>query len=157
MGRHDCFVNEIVGGNEDVKYKIQDETVIDNVDYGKLFEVHFSRYEWLVDCVCHMFEFKGILCRHELYVLSHESVSVVHRRYILDQWRKDIKRKHTYVSKSYDDVHHGPVLDRYEKLHKLAIGVLEVGVEFVNNFNANTIIGSSLDIYAKSIFKSQTE
>jgi hypothetical protein len=45
MGRHDCFVNEIVGGNEDVKYKIRDETVIDNVDYGKLFEVHFSRYE----------------------------------------------------------------------------------------------------------------
>ena len=42
MGRHDCFVNEIVGGNEDVKYKIRDETVIDNVDYGKLFEVHFS-------------------------------------------------------------------------------------------------------------------
>jgi hypothetical protein len=62
-------------------------------------------------------------------------VTVLPDRYILDKWRKDIKRKHTYVSTCTDDVQHNPVLERYEKLHRLAVGVLEIGVESVENFN----------------------
>uniref|UniRef100_A0A2N9HSV9 Uncharacterized protein n=1 Tax=Fagus sylvatica TaxID=28930 RepID=A0A2N9HSV9_FAGSY len=76
---------------------------------GKLFEVRFSSSECLVGCVCRM--------------------------YILDRWRKNIKRKHTYVSTCTDDVQHNPVLERYEKLHRLAVGVLEIGAESVENFN----------------------
>uniref|UniRef100_A0A2N9HYV6 Protein FAR1-RELATED SEQUENCE n=1 Tax=Fagus sylvatica TaxID=28930 RepID=A0A2N9HYV6_FAGSY len=34
-----------------------------------------------------------------------------------------------------DDVQHNPVLERYEKLHRLAVGVLEIGAESVENFN----------------------
>jgi hypothetical protein len=49
--------------------------------------------------------------------------------------RKDIKRKHTYVSTCIDDVQHNPVLEKYEKLHRLAISVLEIGAESVENFN----------------------
>ena len=59
---------------------------------------------WLV--VCRMFEFKSILCKHALFVLFQESVTVLPHRYILDRWRKDIKRKHTYVSTCSDDVQH---------------------------------------------------
>ena len=121
MEKQGFIVKEVVSGSEDVKYKIQDEAV-----NGKLFEVHFSRSECLVACVCRIFEFRGILCRHTLSVLSQESVTIVPRRYILDRWRKDIKRKHIYVSSSFHDVHHGLVLDRYEKLHKLPINVVEV-------------------------------
>jgi hypothetical protein len=62
-------------------------------------------------------------------------VTVLLDRYILDKWRNDIKGKHTYVSTCTDDVQHNPVLERYEKLHRLAIGVLEIGAEFVENFN----------------------
>uniref|UniRef100_A0A2N9IRB2 Protein FAR1-RELATED SEQUENCE n=1 Tax=Fagus sylvatica TaxID=28930 RepID=A0A2N9IRB2_FAGSY len=64
-----------------------------------------------------------------------ERVTVLPDRYILDRWRKDIKRKHTYVSTCTDDVQHNPVLERYEKLHRLAVGVLEIGAESVENFN----------------------
>ena len=56
-------------------------------------------------------------------------------RYILDKWKNDIKRKHTYVSTCIDGVQHNPVLERYEKLHILAISVLEIGAESVLNFN----------------------
>uniref|UniRef100_A0A2N9H080 Protein FAR1-RELATED SEQUENCE n=1 Tax=Fagus sylvatica TaxID=28930 RepID=A0A2N9H080_FAGSY len=74
--------------------------------------------------------------RHALFVLSQERVTVLPDRYILDRWRKDIKRKHTYVSTCTDDVqHNNPVLERYEKLHRLAVGVLEIGAESVENFN----------------------
>ena len=98
-------------------------------------EVRFSCSKCLVGCVCRTFEFKGILCRHTLFVLSQESVTVLLERYILDWWRKDIKRKHTYVPTCIDDVQHNPILERYEKLHKLANSLLEIGAESVENFN----------------------
>jgi hypothetical protein len=93
FGRQGCIVNEVVKGGKEVKYKIQDEAAI-----GRFFEVRFSSSECLASCVCQMFEFKGILCGHTLFVLSQESVTVLPESYILDRWRKDIKRKHTYVS-----------------------------------------------------------
>ena len=82
-----------------------------------------------------MFEFRGIFCRHTLFVLSRERVTVLPDRYILDRWRKDIKRKYTYVFTCTDDVQHNPVLERYEKLHRLAVGVLEIRAVSVENFN----------------------
>ena len=62
-------------------------------------------------------------------------MTVLPDRYILDRWRKDIKRKHIYVSTYTDDVQHNSILERYEKLHRLAVGVLEIGAESVENFN----------------------
>ena len=62
-----------------MKYKIQDEAKI-----GRLFEVRFSFSKRLVGCVCRMFEFRGILCRHALFVLSQECVTILPDRYILD-------------------------------------------------------------------------
>ena len=97
-GRQGCIVKEVIRGGEEVKYKIQDEA-----ETGRLFEVRFSSSEYLVGCVCRMFEFRGILGRHALFVLSQECVTVLPDRYILDRWRKDIKRKHTYVSTCTDD------------------------------------------------------
>jgi hypothetical protein len=129
-GRQDCIVNELVRGGDEVKYKIEDEACP-----GKLFEVRLSSSEYLVGCVYRMFEFRGILCRHALFVLSQERVTVLPYRYILDRWRKDIKRKHTYDSTCLDDVQHNPVLERYEKLHKLTVGVLEIRAESIENFN----------------------
>uniref|UniRef100_A0A2N9IIM5 Protein FAR1-RELATED SEQUENCE n=1 Tax=Fagus sylvatica TaxID=28930 RepID=A0A2N9IIM5_FAGSY len=127
-GRQGCILKELVRGGDEVK--IEDEACP-----GKLFEVRFSSSECLVGCVCRMFEFRGILCRHALFVLSQERVTILPDRYILDRWRKDIKRKHTYVSTCTDDVQHNPILERYEKLHRLAVGVLEIGAESVENFN----------------------
>ena len=130
FGRQGCILKELVKGGDEVKYKIEDEACS-----GKFFEVRFSSSECLVCCVCRMFEFRGILCRHALFVLSQERVTVLPDRYILDKWRKNIKIKHTYVSICTNDVQHNPVLERYKKLHRLAVGVLEIGVESVENFN----------------------
>jgi hypothetical protein len=103
--------DRVVRDDEEVKYKIQNKATTE-----RFFEVKFSSSECLVGCVCQMFEFRGILCRHALFVLSQESVTVLPARYILDLWRKDIKRKHTYVSTCIDDVQHNPILERYKKL-----------------------------------------
>ena len=63
--RQGCIVKEIVRDGEEVKYKIEDE-----VETGRLFEIRFSSSECLVGCVYHMFEFRGILCKHALFELS---------------------------------------------------------------------------------------
>ena len=89
---------------------------------------------WLVVCV-------GCLSLEAYYVsmpyfmLSQESVTVLPERYILERWRKEIKRKHPYISTCIDDVQHNPVLERYEKLHRLTINVLEIRAESVENCN----------------------
>ena len=65
FGKQGCILKELVKGGDEVKYKIENEACS-----GKLFEVKFSSSECLVCCVCRMFEFRGILCRHALFVLS---------------------------------------------------------------------------------------
>uniref|UniRef100_A0A2N9IHW6 Protein FAR1-RELATED SEQUENCE n=1 Tax=Fagus sylvatica TaxID=28930 RepID=A0A2N9IHW6_FAGSY len=147
-GRQGCIVNELVRGSDEVKYKIEDEACP-----GKLFEVRFSSSECLVGCVCRMFEFRGILCRHALFVLSQQRVTVLPDRYILDRWRKDIKRKHTYVSTCTDDVQHNPVLERYEKLHRLAVGVLEIGAESPSSQRKNSV-GAAPDVVRTEVVRS---
>ena len=48
---------------------------------------------------------------------------------------KGYKKKHTYISTYTDDVQHNPVLERYKKLHRLAVSVLEIEAESIENFN----------------------
>uniref|UniRef100_A0A2N9F3C6 SWIM-type domain-containing protein n=1 Tax=Fagus sylvatica TaxID=28930 RepID=A0A2N9F3C6_FAGSY len=103
-GRQGCIVNELVRGSDEVKYKIEDEACP-----GKLFEVRFNSSECLVGCVCRMFEFRGILCRHAYLCFPICAFPATQRVTILP--------------------------DRYEKLHRLAVGVLEIGAESVENFN----------------------
>ena len=79
-GRQGCIVKEVIRGGEEVKYKIQDEA-----ETERFFEVRFSCSESLVGCVCRMFEFRGILCRHALFVLSQKCMTVLPDRYILDR------------------------------------------------------------------------
>ena len=62
-------------------------------------------------------------------------MTILPNRYILDRWRKNIKRKHTYVSTCTDDVQHNPVLEMCKKLRRLAVGVLKIGAESIENFN----------------------
>uniref|UniRef100_A0A2N9FYN2 Protein FAR1-RELATED SEQUENCE n=1 Tax=Fagus sylvatica TaxID=28930 RepID=A0A2N9FYN2_FAGSY len=86
--RQGCILKELVRGGDEVKYKIEDEACS-----GKLFEVRFSSFECLVGCVRRMFEFRGILCRHALYVLSQESVTVLPDRTEVVRGSMVVKRK----------------------------------------------------------------
>ncbi|RYR34937.1 hypothetical protein Ahy_A10g049997 [Arachis hypogaea] len=54
---------------------------------------------------------KGILRRHALSVLRFEQVSQVSPRYILEQWSKKVKRRHTHIKSSHDE----PLLESRSK------------------------------------------
>ena len=65
-------------------------------------KVHYSPVMVIVKCQCQMFEFRGILCRHILAVLGKMKVNEVPAFYILDRWRKDLKRGYQIYTNIYD-------------------------------------------------------
>lgn len=52
-------------------------------------------------CSCQLFEFKGILCRHVISILIFNKVTEVPKNYILDRWRKDVKRGYQNIKRDY--------------------------------------------------------
>ncbi|XP_042956270.1 protein FAR1-RELATED SEQUENCE 3-like [Carya illinoinensis] len=45
---------------------------------------------------------RGILCRHILAAFKANGIKSLPNQYILDRWRKDIKRRYTLIRSSYD-------------------------------------------------------
>ena len=68
----------------------------------KTFKVIFAKDEGEIRCVCSMFEYKGILCRHAITVLSCNRIQLLPENYILQRWRKDVQRFYSKVKVSYD-------------------------------------------------------
>ena len=68
------------------------------------FKVHYRADVRFVHCQCQLFEFRGILCRHILIALKRLRVDQVHERYVLDRWRKDLKRGYQHITNIYDPV-----------------------------------------------------
>lgn len=52
------------------------------------FVVNFDVETKEVSCECHLFEFKGILCRHVLTIFNKKDVASVPSKYILSWWTK---------------------------------------------------------------------
>ncbi|XP_057959186.1 protein FAR1-RELATED SEQUENCE 6-like [Malania oleifera] len=75
---------------------------IDGVKKQCKFPVIYNERNVDVCCACHLFEFKGILCRHVLTVLVRKGIEIVPMKYILPRWRKDLKRHHTKIKVDYD-------------------------------------------------------
>jgi len=79
--------------------------------------VYFNDDECDVKCTCRLFEFRGIMCRHALIVLTLiKCVEELPSKYILDRWRKDLKRKYTFIKSSYDDLSGNPKVQKYDNL-----------------------------------------
>ncbi|KAH9795178.1 protein FAR1-RELATED SEQUENCE [Citrus sinensis] len=67
----------------------------------KTFRVIFEKDEGEICCVCSMFEYKGILCKHAIAVLSRNRVQLLPKKYILRRLRKDVRRFSSKVKVSY--------------------------------------------------------
>ncbi|XP_018830883.2 protein FAR-RED ELONGATED HYPOCOTYL 3-like [Juglans regia] len=76
--------------------------------------VYFNEDECEVKCTCALFEMRGILCRYGLKVCQMKYIHVLPDKYVLDRWRKDLKRRYTLVKSSYDDLQVNADARRYE-------------------------------------------
>ncbi|RYQ98901.1 hypothetical protein Ahy_B07g086725 [Arachis hypogaea] len=90
--------------------------VIEQVSNSTKFVVTYDAVSRDVKCHCLLFESRGILCRHPLSVLSFERVDNVALKYILEHWRKNIKRRHTHIKSSQDEPLLEPRSKRFDEL-----------------------------------------
>ena len=88
-----------------------------------------------IKCVCHLFEFQGIICRHATAVLILEGIYSIPNKYILRRWRKNIKRSHTKVRVSYSD---RSVIDagrRYNQICTTFFDIVDIASEFQKKYD----------------------
>ncbi|XP_042966222.1 protein FAR1-RELATED SEQUENCE 5-like [Carya illinoinensis] len=97
-------------------YMVDDEVCLE--DFTKLVKyfVDFSEIDAVATCSCRLFEMRGILCRHILAVFRCNDIKYLPEMYILDRWRKDIKRRYTLLKSSYDEGEQRPDSNRYSSL-----------------------------------------
>ncbi|XP_042958181.1 protein FAR-RED ELONGATED HYPOCOTYL 3-like [Carya illinoinensis] len=83
-------------------YLVEDEVLVEEFTKHVNFYVDFNEEDCDVKCSCGLFEMRGILCRNILAIFKCNGIKTMQDRYILNRWRKDIKRRYTLISSTYD-------------------------------------------------------
>jgi len=132
------------------RYKVQEDIIFNETTKRKIFTVMFEGEISRIVCSCHLFEFRGILCRHAISVLIRNDVKLIPESYILRRWRKDVCRAYTRVKINYSGWVSTPEQVKYDKLQSLFAKVANLVVdddertrevmEFLENQMNNTSI-----------------
>jgi len=93
------------------------------------FDVLFNRENYEIICSCHMFDFRGIVCRHAIAVLIRNEVTVMSDRYILRIWMRDVSRAHTRVDVNYAGMVSTPGQLRYDEMCQAFATVADVAAD----------------------------
>ncbi|KAK7244540.1 hypothetical protein RIF29_39363 [Crotalaria pallida] len=130
VGKADCNISVASDNNSICHYNVIEDMIIGDEPKESVVEVTFDRVNRDVKCSCQLFVFRGILCRHSLVVLSQERVKEVPCKYILDRWRKNVKRKYVNIKTSYGVQHLKPRMERLELLCSQFCSVADFAAEF---------------------------
>ncbi|VFQ77344.1 unnamed protein product [Cuscuta campestris] len=93
---------DIVREEEGCTYIVDEEFSKNGIDIRKRFKVSFDKKTDIATCNCHLFEFRGIVCRHCVSILIRNGIKFLPEAYILDRWRRDVQRTYTRVKMEYD-------------------------------------------------------
>ncbi|KAI8528333.1 hypothetical protein RHMOL_Rhmol12G0141500 [Rhododendron molle] len=105
VGKLGCSLQERKVGDVWSEYEVKEW-----VTFGEGEEKWKKRVSFTVDfngetneanCNCRLFEFRGMVCRHQLMVFHDRGVQRVPDKYVLRRWRKDVKRVHTKIRINY--------------------------------------------------------
>ncbi|XP_050379713.1 protein FAR-RED ELONGATED HYPOCOTYL 3-like [Argentina anserina] len=100
------------------EYIISEDIKVGEMKKTVHFQVSFNEESDDIHCNCCLFQFRGILCRHAIYVLIHHKKTMIPDKYIMRRWRKDVKRCHTMVKISYGGWDARPDSQRLDKMQK---------------------------------------
>ncbi|CAN0910290.1 Protein FAR-RED IMPAIRED RESPONSE 1 [Linum grandiflorum] len=99
---------------------------VQDCEKDESFLVTWNHTSSEVCCMCHLFEYKGVLCRHALIVLQICGLSSIPSRYVLKRWTKDAKAKD--AKKQIEGEERSVTrAQRYNELCKLAVEMSEEG------------------------------
>ncbi|XP_040996089.1 protein FAR1-RELATED SEQUENCE 5-like [Juglans microcarpa x Juglans regia] len=97
-------------------YMVEDEVCLEEFTKLVTHFVDFSDKDAVAKCSCGLFEMMEILCRHILVVFRCNDIKFLSKMYILDLWRKDIKRGYILIHSSYDGGEQRADSNRYSSL-----------------------------------------
>ncbi|XP_042962464.1 protein FAR-RED ELONGATED HYPOCOTYL 3-like [Carya illinoinensis] len=100
-------------------YLVEDEIRVEEFTKHVTYYVDFNVEECDAKCSCGLFQMRGILCRHILAIFKCNGIKSLPDRYILDRWRKDIKRRYTLIHNSYDPGSQREDTNRYSSLFNI--------------------------------------
>ncbi|CAA3021759.1 FAR1-RELATED SEQUENCE 5-like [Olea europaea subsp. europaea] len=98
------------------RYEVLEDVILYDRLKKKRCYVTFEKEKCEIVCSCHLFEFRGIICRHAIAILIRNNITSLPDSYILRRWRRDVSRAHTKVVANYDGLSSSPAQLRYDKL-----------------------------------------
>ncbi|XP_022876959.1 protein FAR-RED IMPAIRED RESPONSE 1-like [Olea europaea var. sylvestris] len=117
IGKVYCDIISVLEGCPNTIYEVREDVLLyAEHRMKKIFSVSFTRDTCDIACSCHLFEFRGILCRHAIAVLIRNDVTVLPNKFILRRWRRDVSRAHTRVAIHYDGLISTPAQMRYDEM-----------------------------------------
>ncbi|CAH9126982.1 unnamed protein product [Cuscuta epithymum] len=129
-------------------YEVREYLVLGDTMHRKVFKVILEKENNAIVCHCHLFEFRGILCRHDVTVLIREGTTTIPDRYILKRWRNDVFRPYTRLKINYNGWVSVPGQLQYEKLcHKFS----EIAHIVVGDESLERVTFEWLNSYQKSL------
>ncbi|XP_042959478.1 protein FAR1-RELATED SEQUENCE 5-like [Carya illinoinensis] len=132
-------------------YLVEDEVRIQEFTKQVTYFVDFNVDDCNAKCSCGLFQMRGILCRHILAVFKSNGIKSLPDRYILDRWRKDIKRRYTLIRSSYDAGDERPNGNRQSILLNMCYEMIDYAVESDKDFeDAKKRIHEMIGLYRQN-------
>jgi len=125
-GKMYCEVVSTEEGLLGTRYEVREDIIFDERFKEKKFSVVIDKEKCDFVCSCHMFEFRGIICRHIVTVLIQNGIRSFPEKYILRQWRRDVSRSYTRVKINYNGWVSTPSQLRYDKLCSVFAKVVDL-------------------------------
>lgn len=97
-------------------FLVKDEVQLAEFAKEVTYSVDFIEIDSYAKCSCGLFQMRGILCRHILAVFRCNEIVSLPNSYLLDRWRKDIKRRYTLIHSSYDTGEQRADSNRYSEM-----------------------------------------
>ncbi|XP_035540001.1 protein FAR1-RELATED SEQUENCE 5-like [Juglans regia] len=130
-------------------YMVEDEVIIlEEFTKPVTHFVNFSGEDAVAKCSCGLFEMRGILCRHILAVFRCNDIKFLPEMYILDRWRKDIKRRYTLIHSRYDGGEQRADCNRYSSLLNICYKMITLASGSREHYeDASTKLYAMIDLY----------
>ncbi|KAF5441854.1 hypothetical protein F2P56_037206, partial [Juglans regia] len=91
---------------------------------------------------------RGIVCRHIFAVFKCNGIKTISDRYILDRWRKEIKRAYTLIHSSYDARDQWEDANRYSSLLNICYKMITYAASSKKHTeDATTKLNAMIDLY----------
>ncbi|KAF5447345.1 hypothetical protein F2P56_032903 [Juglans regia] len=129
-------------------YLVEDEVRVEYFTKLVTHSMDFCEDDAVAKCSCGLFEMRGILCRHIFAIFKCNGIKTILDRYILDRWRKYIKRIYTLIHSSYDAGDQREDANRYSSLLNICYTMITcMASSKKHTEDATTKLNAMIDLY----------